>query len=310
MAIQPKKRSTSKPRGRRARPKPKLDFNTDIKLPTKPNVPPKNLEAYSWFIYGEKGIGKSTLASMFPDVEAFFLWERSRRGLKTKVIPDWDRNEAPLTWSRYKEYLQLLLETTKPGRVVVDTLDVCSKAWEDHWTAEKGVTSLLGINDHGRTWSECMDDWVNTHNDLLYAGWRFTFVSHVRKRPRTVRGLAREELKEAVAEGYVSSETQPSARPWSVGWSKEPVAYAGYYGWHGDERVLQIRGSGTIYAAAENSEDHFLQPKGHEDAGHPYHAIPMGNAKEEAWRNLKAAWNNKLEGYYATDIEDVTELSE
>lgn len=147
-----------------------------------------------------------------------------------------------------------------------------------------------------------MDDWMNTHNELLYAGWRFTFISHVRKRPRVIRGLSREEMKEAVQEGYVSSETQPSARPWAVGWSKEPVAYAGYYGWYGSQRVFQIRGSGTVYAAAENSEDHFLQPKGHEDAGQPYHAIPMGGSKEEAWENLKAAWNNSIEGYYASDI--------
>lgn len=299
------KRTTT--RSRKGSTKPKLNYDPTIKLPTKANVPPADIEAYSWFFYGEKGIGKSTLASMFPDVKAHFMWEVNRRGLKIPVIPDPTRNEAPLTWARHKEYLQLLLENESPGRIVEDTLDVCAKAWEEHWAKEKGVTNLLAVRDHGKTWNTCMDDWYNTFNNLLYAGWRFTFVSHVRKRPRVIRGLTREEMQDAIDEGRVTDETQPSARPWAVNWTKEPAAYAGYYGWYGDERILQIRGSGTVYAAAENSEDHFLQPKGHEDAGQPYHAIPMGTSKEESWKNLKAAWDNKLEGYYVAGSEYLVE---
>lgn len=293
---------------------PKASYDDGISLPTAPNVPPAGITDYTWLIYGEKGVGKSSLAAQFPDVRAHFMWEKMRRGLKVPVIPDWSRNEKPLTWTRYQQYLTLLLENHEPGRIVVDTLDLCSKAWESHWAQLKGVDSLLGIKDHGRTWDQCMDDWLNTHAALLFAGWRFTFVSHVRKRPRVIRAASREEMKDLVEDGVVSAETQPSARPWAVGWAKEPTAYAAYYGWWGTERVLQIRGSGDIYAACETSEDHFLQPKGTEFAGQPYHLIPMGvsptskHPAQDAYQNLCLGWDNKLTGYFVSDL-DQTESS-
>lgn len=295
----------AKPTSKRtAAKKAKIDYDDAIELPRTRNVPPPEITAYSWMLYGEKGVGKSSLAAQFPDTTAYFMWEKMRRGLKVAIIPDWSRNEKPLTWSRYQEYLTQLLENHEPGRIVIDTLDLCSKAWESHHAALRGVPSLLGIQDHGRTWDACMDDWLNTHSALIYAGWRFTFVSHVRKRPRVTRGVSREELKVLAEDGVVSSETQPSARPWAVGWAKEPVAYAGYYGWWGTERVLQIRGSGSVYAACENSEDHFLQPKGHKDyPGLPYHLVPMGTSPETAYKNLCLGWSNKLTGYYASDLE-------
>ncbi len=298
----PRKPTAAQPKRARgvAGAKAKREYDDAIALPSSPNIPPPHLTDYTWMLYGEKGIGKSTLAAQFPDVSAYFMWEKYRRGLKIRMIPDPSRNEKPLTWPRFQEYLTMLLENQEPGRIVVDTLDLCSKAWESHHATTRGVTSLLGIKDHGKTWDACMDDWLNTFASLLYAGWRFTFVSHVRKRPRVIRGVSREDLAVLAEEGVVASETQPSARPWAVGWTKEPVAYAGYYGWWGIERVLHIRGSGDVYAACENSEDHFLQPKGKEFAGMPYHMLPMGNTPAEAYRNLCLGWDNKLEGYFAS----------
>lgn len=302
-----RKTNTQRAGGTRAGKSPKRGYDEAISLPSSNNVPPPDLTSYTWFLYGEKGIGKSTLAAQFPDVTAYFMWEKGRRGLKAPIIPDFSRNEKPLTWERFLEYLNILLSDHEPHRIVIDTLDVCSKAWEDHHARIRNIPSLLGVQDHGRTWSVAMDDWVNTYTSLIFAGWRFTFLSHVRKRPKVIRGVTREEAKELIDEGVIASETQPSARPWAVGWSKESVAYAGYYGWWGEERILQIRGSGAIYAACENSEDHFLQPKGSEDAGKPYHLIPMGNSPKEAFNNLQKAWDNKIVGYYASDMEDPEE---
>lgn len=294
----------SKQRVRTGRAKTFQGYSEEIALPSSPNTPPANLTDYTWFIYGEKNIGKSTLASQFPDVTAHMMWETNRRGLKTRMIPDPSRREKPLDWSRFQEYLSVLLAEHEPGRIVIDTLDLCARAWEDHHAKIRGVSTLLGIQDHGRTWATCMDNWINTFAALFYAGWRFTFISHVRRRPRVIRGVSREEAKELAEEGVIASETQPSARPWSVGWAKESVAYAGYYGWWGEERIFQIRGSGSVFAACENSEDHFLQPPKHAKKGTPYHLIQMGHSPSDAFHNLTLAWGNKLEGYYAEQTED------
>jgi hypothetical protein len=197
----------------------------------------------------------------------------------------------------------------EPGRIVVDTLDLCAKAWERHWAAIKGVPSLQGIQDHGRTWSMCQDDWWNTFNGLITLGWRFTFLSHARRRARSVRGLSREQTAELVKktkdtaveeeEQVLSNETQPSASPWAVGWSKIPVELMGYMGWIGKRRVLQIRGSGDIAASAGcRSHEHFLQKKGVKRAGEPYYCIPLGDNVQEAYANLNLAWENKLEGLF------------
>lgn len=276
------------------------------KLPTKANEPSEKIDDYTWIIYGEKGIGKSTLAMGFPNIIAHFMWEPGRYDLKSPLIPE--KGEQSLNWERYQTYLEMIEEQhggkKVPGRILVDTLDGAAKACERFHASKLGKTSLLGVKDHGRAWDECITDWNNTHNALIWSGFTFTFLSHSRWRPKDIKGVDREEVAQLLAEGIIVNERQPTARPWSVGWIKQSTAYAVYYGWEGTERVLWVRGTGDIFTSVANSEDHFRTPRGKKRAGQPYEMIPMGSSPKESYQNLLKGWNNKIEGYFADELEE------
>lgn len=269
----------------------------DVELPTEASMASTNLLDYSLCLYGEKGIGKSSLASQFEDVALHMMWEPRRVDFAGRIVPK--SGEARLDWLRCKAYLEKLQSSHKtPGRVVVDTLDLCARACATYWAGQLKVPSLLGLNDMGRGWDQMKSDWENTWAALLWSGWRVTVLSHARVRPKTVRGISRANQKEAVSKGVILNETQPTATGWAVDWTKVTCPLAVYFGWHGKDRVMFVRGSQRIYAAAGGVSDRvFLQKKGADGAGTPYDFIDMGHSPKEAYKILKDAWANKVLGY-------------
>lgn len=249
-------------------------------------------------IYGEKGIGKSTLAAQFPDTRAHFILEPGRVGLEAMLIPR--RGEPALTWVRMKEYLQLCLKESEPGRIVIDTCDGLAKLLEKHQAASMNIPTIRNLNDYGKTYDLMYQERDSVFLPLIYAGWRFTLVSHSRNRPKIVRGIARDDLKEAEREGVIVTETQPSSTGWMYDWSKVICEFVGYYSYYGYDRVLYVRGNQRMYASAGVGRKHFLDPKTKE----PYHAIPMGRSEEDAWKNLNLAWENKLRDGIVTETEE------
>lgn len=270
-----------------------------LTLPTA-SAPSDNFLDYNWTIHGEKGIGKSTLSQQFADVVAHFLLEPGRRDLKGIILPK--PGEKP-TWVLVQRYIKLLIDKHKPGRINFDTIDQLANLCMSFWAAKKNVTTIMGINDHGRSWDELKSDWSNTMNSLFWAGWRVTFLSHSRYRPKINRSIPREEMQAAIDSGLVEPEIQPTCAGWAYEYLKIPCAFAGYYGYQGHERILHIRGSGNVYAAS-SLDNHFLQPKSSKNRpNQPLHALPMGTNPKQSYANLLKAWDNKLEGYF-TDEEE------
>jgi hypothetical protein len=289
---------------------PQVDLST-LKLPDKPNEPPPNLTDYSWFFYGEKNLGKSTLSAKFPDVLAHFMFQINRRDIVTPIIPS-SKDEPPLDWPRFQAYVTLLLKKhKKPGRVVLDDLDLCARSCQEHHSKLAGVKTLNGIKDNGKAWATMKADWDNTMAELLWAGWRITLTSHARVRPKIVRGIARDDMKEALESGVVISERQPTASGWAYEWAKMVCTFVGYMGWMGRNRAIYIRGSDRVFASAGGIADlHFLQPnkKGVERPGEPYDYFLTGRSPDEAFQRLSQAWDNKLEGGFV-ETEEFEELA-
>jgi len=279
-----------------------------LSLPKTANKPPANLWDYNWMIYGEKGIGKSTLAAMFPDIRAFFMGEPFRRGLQVPIIPDPMKKEPALTWARMIEYQKLILNECEPGRIVGDTLDQLAKLIEQWMCAKKGISSIQGLNDFGRTYDELNTEWQQYWGRFMEAGFSLTFTSHSRYRPRLVRGIKREEIPEAVKKGIIINQVQPTCRGWAFDWSKVVCEFAAYYGYLGKYRVLTVRGNEDTYASSGVGETHFIQPKDAEELpGQPYDMFPVGSSAKEAYKTLCDAWNNKIVGWFAEERLEVAE---
>jgi len=274
--------------------------DSEISLPTGPNVPSENILDYNFLIYGQKGIGKSSIAAKFPDVRLHVLSEPGRRDIATPIVPK--KGEARLTWARFCEYVKLLTQEKEPGRIVIDTLDSVATLCEQHYASLSGQKTLMAMNDNGRTWRAMTDDFTTTFDMLLWAGWRMTLLSHVRVRDRVSRNVARNDLKKAKAEGVVVAEVQPSCSGWAYEFSKVTCSIVGCFVYHGRDRIIHIRGHESMYASPGGSgvgDTHFLDSK----TGEPYDAIYAGRSPEEAWTNLCAAWNNEVEGMFLDTAE-------
>lgn len=280
-----------------------------ISLPTSPNKPPPNLWDYNWMIYGEKGIGKSTLAALFPDIVAYFMAEPYRRGLQVPMIPDFSRGEEPLTWARMLDYQKLILDKYDGGRIVGDSLDQIALLCERYICVKKGVDSIAGLNDYGKTWDALNTEWQQYWGRFMSAGFYLTLTSHSRYRPRLVRGIKREDIPQAVKDGLIINQVQPTCRGWAFDWSKVVCEFAAYYGYLGQYRVLTVRGNESTYASSGVGETHFIQPKGCDRAGEPYDMFPVGTSAKQAYKTLTDAWNNKVEGWFAEESYEVPEES-
>jgi hypothetical protein len=118
-------------------------------------------------------------------------------------------------------------------------------------------------------------------------------------------------MKSAVEDGIVVPEVQPTSPGWVTEWTKVVCPLVFCYVWRGDTHALFVRGSQRMYASSGGvGHLHFLQKKGAERAGRPYHFLDMGGSPTEGYRNLLSGWDNKAEGYFE-DTEEVyeTELS-
>ena len=88
----------------------------DISLPTELTKRMTRFGDFSLWLYGERKIGKTTLASLFPD--AFFLF--TEPGGK-----DLELMSRPVTnWKTFTGYVKLLEKDTRFKTVIVDTVDL------------------------------------------------------------------------------------------------------------------------------------------------------------------------------------------
>lgn len=278
--------------GVRTRPK----TNIDVSLPEKENVPPSKLEEYSIALYGEKGVGKSSLSSEIDkDSNIHFMFEHKRRNLRIKSVPQ--KGEPPLDWPRFKAYRDHILslpQKKRPNRITVDSFDICCTACDRYHAERLGQEdgTIMGINDYGKVWGALKSDFEEVFFSFLFSDIKLTLISHVRLRPMIMKSVPREDQKD------LPDVVQPTCSGWGWEFMKEFCDFAWYFGYTGRERTLLIRGNEYIWASSP-VDDHFLQPDTSRfNPGDPLEILPMGASPKEAHTNLQTAWNNQLEGYF------------
>lgn len=141
-------------------------------LPTKQTKGKIDIEEIRLLLYGPPKIGKTALASGFPNT-VFAATEKGYKSLKIykKDIEDWDM---------FKDFINDIVKGNHDFRtVVIDTADLlfdkCSQA----------VCERLGIEheseaEWGRGWTATKEEFTRTINKLMQSRYGVIFISHTK----------------------------------------------------------------------------------------------------------------------------------
>lgn len=260
--------------------------NGKLVLPSRKNSPPKSLSDYCIVIYGEKGIGKSTLASSFPDT-LNFMFEPRRRNLSIYQIPDPNNNEPELTWPRFKQYIRMLIEEKSQYKtIVIDTIDRAYDLCFYQVCKDNMISHPADVNDYGKSWGKIRHEFENTITSLLHANIGVIFTSHAKTKEVAARTGGTYEI------------ICPTCSTGAFDYLKACTDLAFYYGYQGQTRTLKVRGDDLIWSAC-GLEEHFLDPKGNQ-----IHLLDMGETPDESYKRLQEGFNNKL---YGIELEEEPE---
>lgn len=269
--------------------------DVEVSLPTKANVPPGNLEDYVTFIFGEKGIGKTSLAAQWKNMLTA-MFEPRRRNLSIIQIPK--PGEPPLDYSRTRAYFRAAIKSKSFNGVNVDTVDRLYEVCLKHVCEAKGIKHPSQIkNDYGGTWHEVKQTFEELLNELLYADMSLVLTSHARKREVNNKlGRAAYDLITPTC----------SDAPWTT--CKAIVDLVIYYHYTDDgQRAMTIRGDDMVWSA-QGLQGRFMDPD-----GNPVKTLLGADSPEECFDILKKSFNNKvygLEVYEETEDEETEETEE
>ncbi len=148
-----------------------------MKLPTKKKAADVDPARYSFLIYGMPKIGKTTLASSWPDA-LFLSCEPGTKGLEIYEI-------ACTSWSGLKKAVGLLEEDSRFASIIIDTVDEAYSLCMEHVCQKLGIEhpgrDAAGREDFGKSWKAVRDEFTKTLDRLLRTGRGLVLLSHARE---------------------------------------------------------------------------------------------------------------------------------
>lgn len=279
MAVVKKARGDSKPAKKKGK-APREEPEEKFQLPTERSVPEGNLGAYTWLIFGEKKIGKTTLTALFGEVLHLFT-EPGGKALRVyPVVID--------SWKKFKKAVRALRKDTRFDTVVIDIVDKLYPMCED-FICEKLVIADLAEEDWGKGWRENRKEFEREIDALFNTGKGVIFLSHA------------QEQKIETRDGSEYHRMMPTMHRRMRDLIEGSVDIWAYYTYDKKRRVLQILGDDDV-SAGHRLEGRFLTPD-----GRPIRRIDMGSSAKAAYRNVVAAFNNEYEPKKASDIDEPEE---
>lgn len=246
----------------------------DLELSDDWNEPELDLNAHPIVIYGEQGVGKTTLAKQFEN--PFFLFtEKGGRTFRFKgaVCEDWEE------FAHYSSEIQRRIRKDKwdYSPIVIDSLDRMGKFAHTYVCKTLGIKSPHELS-HGRAWDLISVELKDYFEPLIDTGYGFIGMSH-----SALRTVQR-------ADGSEFNRIEPTYDNRVGLLLSGPVALTGYYYHEKGGRFLRIVGNELITAKCRFHEDGvgFIAKN-----GRPVKIIDMGQDSKEAYQNLIAAFNGE-----------------
>lgn len=159
--------------------------NARIALPSQMVEPEDDFRKYVTLIYGQSGVGKTTLAASWPDA-VFLPTEPGTKGLKRWEIPT--DGSGIQSWRDMRDAIDLLCDTAAENdfqTVIIDTFD---RAYDYcmAWTCEQlGIEHVSedasGKRDRsGKGWTELKKEFIDQMIRLINAGYGLVLTSHAK----------------------------------------------------------------------------------------------------------------------------------
>lgn len=245
-----------------------------IVLPSKKNKPSESLFDYSLVLYGERKIGKTTLAEQFPD-NLMIEFEPGARALEAYVM-------EVQSYAHFEGIVEAILSGQhKFKSTTVDTGGVAYEMAMAYGCHVHDIEHPGAENDYGASWSKIRKVFVDPMRQLLNSGLGFIVIGHEQEKEIETRS------------GRKFVKMRPNFSKQADEFFTSQIDNIFYYHYDHNERWLQIEGDEYV-TAGHRIKGHFLTPKGER-----VHRIPMGDSEEEAFKNLMAAFNNKQKHTHA-----------
>lgn len=264
----------------------KKKSTSTLSLPQERNVPPDELHQSLIMLYGDKGIGKTTLANEFPDPFTL-MFERGRRNLSIFQKPE--KGEPSLNWESAKEYINLFIESDFQT-LNNDTIDGMYEACFKHVCSEDHDVShpQEAGRDAPFVWEAIASEFAKVLSIVQESGKGMIFLSHSKVRPlqTSFKGLARDEVEETE---QTYDRLEPTCKPAALRYTDEVCDFYLFYGYREGKRTITVRSPYNIHYTAGGIKDRFLDPD-----GNPINCFIVGNSPTSAYEDLIKAYNNEL----------------
>ena len=254
-----------------------------LEFPTKPNKPSGNLRESVIMLYGEKKIGKTSLAAQFSKNMLHLMCEPQARELSIYQV------SCP-TYEHVKEWIEkLTTEQHNFDAVSVDPLPLFYMLAMTYTGKVHGFEHPHDEKDFGKSWGLVFKDFSVPLMKLLHSKLGVIFHAHE----------AEDEIE--TREGRTYTIRRPDGMKGVKTFTDANIENIWYYHKRGSQRFLQIRGDDFAFACCSFT-DKFMTP-----AGKQIFAVPMGTSAEEGYLNLVTAFNNKQkETYNELEEKEVT----
>ena len=258
-------------RGKKASLKSVAKAATNVSLADEPIEPLVDIGDYTLWLFGEAGVGKTSLAAQFPDAH-LFMWEPGAKSLLTR----WRQVKE---WPEWVGYLDLLENDESVRTIVVDVLEMAYKMCFDYMCKHvMHIDHPNDENDRGKSWSRISDEFMKQMRRAMgMPGKGCVFISHAASR----------EIKRFDGEKYDRICPNLSNSPLNM--MEGAVDIMAYMYSDRNGRRLQVRPDDLVMAKCRPTDAFKWED------GSPMPSFYLGRDAEEAYQNLTAAFANQLE---------------